>query len=201
MRKKELTDTGMNVRTIIEIDDDARNVWKALTDPRKTERYMFGWEIASSFAPGTPVAWHEGTPDGQLIHMRGMVLVNRKHEFLRYTTWSPDWGLPDGLANHTTVTCEVTRHHGRTRLTITHGDFSIYPEGKAIATMMSRRWAEALTHMKWLLEDEATYVYGPSMAQPGELPLRLTAPTGHPFIERSQPIRSTWHGGPAALAG
>lgn len=49
--------SGYTARASVRIDAPREDVWAALVDPEKIERYMFGTEVVTDWKEGADISW------------------------------------------------------------------------------------------------------------------------------------------------
>jgi GNAT superfamily N-acetyltransferase/uncharacterized protein YndB with AHSA1/START domain len=75
-------------RAEIEVGATPEEVWRGITDPELTRRYVYGCDIEGEWRPGTPWRYHQG---GQSV-IEGSVVEARPPRLLRLTArdvWNP----------------------------------------------------------------------------------------------------------------
>jgi uncharacterized protein YndB with AHSA1/START domain len=123
-------DKPLFIKNSIVIDAPADKVWDALTNPEQTKKYMFGCETVSDWKPGSPLLW-KGTHEGkEMIFVKGDIIEIKPPGFLKYTTFDPNSTIDDVSENYLAVTYELTPENGKTRLTVTQGDYSTVADGE-----------------------------------------------------------------------
>lgn len=124
MEKKFITNT-------IVINADRDSVWKALTDPQQTKKYMFGCETVSDWKLGSPLLWKGSYEGKDVVFVKGIITDIKPGKFLAYTTFDPNnAAMPDVPENYLTVTYDLQENNGQTLLTVTQGDYSKVAEGE-----------------------------------------------------------------------
>ncbi|MEJ7643980.1 MAG: SRPBCC domain-containing protein [Chryseolinea sp.] len=143
------------VKNEIVINGPAHKVWDALVNPEQTKKYMFGCETVSDWKPGSTLLWrglHEGK---EMIFVKGNILEIRPEEFLEYTTIDPNSNIDDTSENYLHVTYSLLEQQGKTKLTVTQGDYFKVAEGDrryAEAYNGGQGWSPILTAIKELVE-------------------------------------------------
>jgi len=102
----------------IAIDAPRAKVWKALTDPAKIEKYMFGAKVTSDWKKGSPITW-KGEWNGKKFEDKGEILQIAPERTLQYSHWSPLGGKPDRPESYHTVTIELSGSGDRTKVWLT----------------------------------------------------------------------------------
>ena len=135
------------------IQSSPEQVWQALTDPDRTERYFHSTRIDSAFEKGAPVSYR--MPDGT-VAVEGEVLEVELHRRLAIT-WHVLYDEECRLERPSRVTFEIEPLGDVCRLTMTHDDF----DGEtATYRNVSQGWGAILCSLKTLIET------GEPMAQP-----------------------------------
>ena len=139
----------------INIKASAAKVWKALTDPEQTKKYMFGCETVSDWKPGSALLWrgeYEGKP---MVFVKGNIVEIQPEKLLSYTVFDPNSKMEDVPKNYLTVTYKLKYVNGTTILSVTQGDYSIVAEGERRykeAYNGGEGWNPILVKIKELLE-------------------------------------------------
>jgi uncharacterized protein YndB with AHSA1/START domain len=128
---------------VIYIASTPEKVFAALTDPKLSARYWFGYEVKSDWKIGAPFAL---TKDGKRWDT-GKVLEYDPPRRLSYS-FHPEH---DGLENEkpSCVAFDLEEINGQVKLTMTHGEFD---EGSAVFPKISVGWPAVLSSLKSLLE-------------------------------------------------
>ena len=109
----------------IEIAAAPARVWRVLTEPEFTARYMFGCVPVTDWRVGSIVEWRGPvrSKSTSLVLATGTVLACDPGRRLRYTVFPLGMGLADVPSNHVPVTVVLTPTAGGTRVEVTQGDF------------------------------------------------------------------------------
>ncbi|MGA7270527.1 MAG: SRPBCC domain-containing protein [Acidimicrobiia bacterium] len=102
----------------IEIRSTPEDVWDALTEPERIQKYMFGTRVETDWNVGSPIAW-KGEWEGKQYEDKGKILVFDPERELSYSHYSPLTGAPDVPENYHTVTIKLTPDDGVTNVTLT----------------------------------------------------------------------------------
>jgi uncharacterized protein YndB with AHSA1/START domain len=133
-------------------------VWAALTDPDRTERYWRGLRLESTWEPGAPVKWvKNGTAS---IH--GEVVESDPPRKL-VTTWNREFddGVTEGPSR---VTWEIEPMGAVSRLRLVHDDFH---GPSRMYDMAATSWPIVLSSLKTMLEsDDVLAVPDTALAPP-----------------------------------
>lgn len=142
------------VSKTIRIHATARDIWKALTDPDLTERYMHNSRVVSDWKVGSPI-FFTGLSDGkETMFVKGEIVKYEPFKVLAFTCFGPQSGLPDIPANYTTVTYELHPDEADTLVLVTQGDFATVADGEKRYKETLGGWDYALIGLKTLLEIE-----------------------------------------------
>lgn len=101
-----------------EIRSTPADIWNALTEPERIQKYMFGTRVETDWNVGNPIAW-KGEWQGKQYEDKGKVLVFDPERELSYSHYSPLTGAPDVPENYHTVTIELTPGGDETKVTLT----------------------------------------------------------------------------------
>lgn len=116
----------MEKRLIVEkkivVNASAENLWAVLTESPYTQEYMFNCSVTTSWCEGDPILWH-GVFQGYEANQKGVVLVYDPYKEISYTTFDPNFGLPDEEQNYIRVTYILRENSGETELTIRNETF------------------------------------------------------------------------------
>ena len=129
---------------VVYIASTAEKVWQALTDPKMTEQYWFGYQISSDWKVGSRyTAGMAGAPPFD----KGIVLECDPPRRLSYT-WHPQY---EAFLHerHSRVTFELVQLDSQVQLTVTHDEFD---EGSKVFESISGGWPRVLSSLKSLLE-------------------------------------------------
>lgn len=128
------------IRNDILINASRERVWDALTNPQQTAKYMFGCQALSDWKPGSPLLWKGEYEGKKMVFVKGNVVDIVPPDHLAYTVIDPNNpSIPDIPENYLVVTYNLTDEHGKTRLTVTQGDYSKVAEGQ-------KRYEESYNH-------------------------------------------------------
>ena len=139
----------------ITINAPITRVWKALVDPEKTKKYMFGCEAVSDWKVGSPLIWKGVWDNKEMIAVKGTVLRFQPFDFLAYTTFDPNnTAIEDIPENYLTVTYSLTDNEGKTNLNVTQGDYAKVADGQKRydEAMNAGGWESILAEIKKLVE-------------------------------------------------
>jgi uncharacterized protein YndB with AHSA1/START domain len=123
-------------------------VWAALVTPASIKQYMFGTNVTSEFAEGSPISW-QGEWQGRAYEDKGTIKRAEAGRLLEYTHFSPLSGQPDVPQNYHTVTVELVDAGDQTRVILTQ-DKNATEEERAHS---QKNWEMMLSELKKFLED------------------------------------------------
>jgi uncharacterized protein YndB with AHSA1/START domain len=123
-------------------------VWRALTDPALTGRWMGGFRMLSSWQPGAPFTI-VGSLNGRDYAETGTVLAADPPRLLRYDQWSRLWRVPDRPENRAVMTITLTPDDDATHLALVHE----LPAVEAIVPHSRFFWTVSLGQLRALFED------------------------------------------------
>jgi uncharacterized protein YndB with AHSA1/START domain len=140
------------VKDVVEIAAPVANVWRMLTEPALTQKYMFGCAAVTDWKVGSALEW-AATVDGKaVVYVKGTVLAVEAPHLVSYTTIGVGMGLADVPENYLTVTCRLTPVGDKTRLEITQGDYARVSDGKKRYDDTLSGWSAVLQQMKSVAE-------------------------------------------------
>jgi uncharacterized protein YndB with AHSA1/START domain len=125
------------------IETSAEKLWQALTDGDFTERYWFGYRVASDWKPGSPYRFAKAGTGS----VEGKVIAADPPRRLAYT-----WDLcsPGPEPERTSrVTFDLEPRGKAIKLTVTHDELD--ERGKTLRDI-SAGWPMVLANLKTLLE-------------------------------------------------
>lgn len=136
----------------IDIEATANEVWKILTDPEKTKRYMYGCEVISDWNPGDPIIW-KGAED-KVVYVKGNIITFEPGKKLSFTVFDPNANYDDLPENYLTVVYTLNSQGNQTRLHVTQGDYSAVQDGEKRYqdTVSQGGWQPVLEGIKDLAE-------------------------------------------------
>jgi uncharacterized protein YndB with AHSA1/START domain len=119
-------------------------VWQALTDPKISAKYWFGYSVGAGGEVGSAVALK--SPEGKVMD-KGVILESDPPRRLAYS-WSPQY---EEFKNErpSRVTFTIVPHKDQVQFTIVHDDFD---EGSKAFESISGGWPKVLSSLKSLLE-------------------------------------------------
>ena len=129
---------------VVYIASTAEKVWRALTDPKMTEQYWFGYQVSSDWKVGSRyTTGMAGAPPFD----KGIVLESDPPRRLSYT-WHPQY---ESMLHErqSRVTFELVQLESQVQLTVTHDEFD---EGSKVFESISGGWPRVLSSLKSFLE-------------------------------------------------
>jgi len=142
------------VETSLEIDAPPARVWRVLTDPTVTPRYMFGCAAITSWKVGSPLLWRARREGAERVYVKGTVLAFEPERLLQYTTIGVGMGIEDAPRNYLTVTHRLTPlPGGRTRLDVAQGDFAGVDDGARRHQESVANWRHTAERLKEVAEE------------------------------------------------
>jgi len=134
----------------ITINAPVSKVWEALTKPELTRKYMFECDAISEWKKGSPLIW-QGHQDGR-VYVKGSIVNIEPQKLLQFTTFDPNSKLPDIASNYVTVTYKLSSENGKTKLTVTDGDFAKVDDGEKRFQESIGGWEATLPKLKETVE-------------------------------------------------
>jgi uncharacterized protein YndB with AHSA1/START domain len=122
-------------------------VWKALTEPKLIEEYMFGTHVETDWKPGSRIVW-KGDYDGKRYEDKGEILDVQPGKRLELTHYSPLSGDEDRPENYHTVVYELEGRGATTRVALSQ-------DGNAddeAAEHSRSNWEKVLSGLKQTVE-------------------------------------------------
>lgn len=91
---------------------------------------MYGCEVLSDWAIGSPILWQETTEDGaEIIYVKGEIQEYQAGKKVTFSMIDPNMGLPDIPENYVNLCYEVSGMEGGSTLKVTQGDFAAVANG------------------------------------------------------------------------
>jgi uncharacterized protein YndB with AHSA1/START domain len=142
------------VQLSIDIAAPPWRVWRVLTEPAMTRRYMFGCAAISNWKVGSPLLWRAEHEGRETVFVKGTVLAFEPDRLLRYTTIGVGMGLADEPSNYLTVTHRLTAlAGGSTRLDVSQGDFAAVEGGLERFEDSIKNWRQTAAKLKAVAEE------------------------------------------------
>ena len=149
-------ETKKIVQNQITINASAEQVWDALTNPSKTQIYMFGCEAISDWKKGSPLIWKMIQEGKDLVPVKGIILEIDPPRRLKYTVIDPFAPYPDIPENYLRVTYELEEKNGETLFTVTQDGFETAADGEKRYTEINNNgdgWNPILEEIKKVAEN------------------------------------------------
>jgi uncharacterized protein YndB with AHSA1/START domain len=140
------------VKTSIDVAAPPEAVWRVLTEPALTKKYMFGCEAVTDWRPGSSLEWVITADGKRVTPVKGKIVECARGERLVYTVFGNGMGLADEPRNYLTVSCTLTKQGSGTRLDVTQGDFAAADNGRARYEETAAGWPQVLAQVKALAE-------------------------------------------------
>jgi uncharacterized protein YndB with AHSA1/START domain len=142
----------LKVKKSITLNADVSTVWKALTKPEMTKKYMLGTEVVSDWKVGSPILWKGSLQGEGKILVKGSIERIEAGKLLQFTTFDLNEKYSDVPSNYVQATYELTPKLGKTVLSVTQGDYSRVEDGLKRFTDADGSWNKALNALKTLVE-------------------------------------------------
>ncbi len=107
------------VEVEVEIRADPTTVWRDITAPGASARWLGGFQIVSAWEVGSPYAIR-GTLDGKPYAELGVVRAVEPGVMLRFDHFSRLWRIPDTPENRAVMEMRLIPVPGGTRLALRH---------------------------------------------------------------------------------
>jgi uncharacterized protein YndB with AHSA1/START domain len=135
------------IRVSIDIHAGPQMVWAGLTRPEMVKQYLFGTDLKTTWAVGSPITF-SGTYEGKAYEDGGTVLEVTPEARLAYTYWSSMSGLPNTPEHQQIVAFDLEPRGDDTRLILTQSNL---PSEQAREHSASN-WQMVLNGLKALVE-------------------------------------------------
>ena len=129
---------------VVYISSTPEKVWAALTDPKMSAQYWFGYSVDAGGKVGSPVALR--SPEGKTMD-KGVILESDPPRRLSYS-WSPQY-VEFRNERPSRVTFDLKPFKGQVKLTVVHDDFD---EGSKVFESISGGWPKVLSSLKSFME-------------------------------------------------
>jgi uncharacterized protein YndB with AHSA1/START domain len=139
--------TGHVATAEVDISASPEQVWSALVDPEKIEKYMFGSHVETDWRPGSPIVW-KGEYEGKAYEDKGQVVEVVPEQRLRVTHFSPLTGQEDVPENYHELTYELDERGDKVHLSLSQDNNGSEDEAKH----SEENWQMMLTGLKELVE-------------------------------------------------
>lgn len=139
--------TDLILKTNVEINLAATEVWEALTDPEVLKKTLFGCDVVTDWKEGSPILF-KGSWDGHSFVDRGTILTYKEGKSYEYNYWSNFSGLPDQPENYSIIKFELSEANGTTKLSLEQRSFAT----QSMYEHSIKNWEVALSSLKKLIE-------------------------------------------------
>ena len=102
----------------IRIQAPKLNVWEAITNPQKNEKYFLGTQTECDWKKGSRI-FFRGEWEGKPYEDKGTILEIDPGSYVKYNYWSSFSGTPDVPENYANISYDVKEDQNATHLTIT----------------------------------------------------------------------------------
>jgi len=131
-----------------DIDAPPERVWAALTDPEQIKEYMFGSEVVTDWAKGSPIVW-KGEYEGKKYEDKGEIVEIEPERRLEVTHFSPLSGEDDVPENYHRVRYELEESEGKTHLALSQDNNT----SEEAAQHSRQNWQKMLEALKGVVEN------------------------------------------------
>lgn len=131
----------------ITIQASTDRVWSILTDPAAIKNFMFGTDVVTDWAIGSPILWR-GIWQNKEYEDRGVILEFDPGRRLVNTHFSPLSGQEDRPENYHTLTWTLATDAGKTKLTLSQDNNASAEEAAHSKSM----WDTVVESVKTLAE-------------------------------------------------
>lgn len=98
----------MIINKTIPFEGNQEQVWDLLTNPAKTQKYMFGCEVLSDWKLGSTIIWKGKTEEGEdIIYVKGEITEIDMGTTVSFTMFDPNMGLKDIPENYVKLTYDL----------------------------------------------------------------------------------------------
>lgn len=137
------------VKSAVQINAPASQVWQALVDPKLIKRYLFDTDVTTDWKVGSPITY-TGVWEGRSYEDKGMILKIEPERLLISTYWNSFSGVPDTPEYYQTVRYELNPNGG-THTTLTVTQDNIKSEEDVIRS--EQNWNITLEALRKVVED------------------------------------------------
>jgi len=141
----------MIIHETVHFKANKTEVWDLLTNPAKTQQYMFGSEVVSNWKVGDLIEWKGKTDTGEIItFVKGEVVAYAAENSITQTMFDPHMGLDDIPENYAKLTYSLIENETGTTLQITQ-DFTGVDQAKKRFEESKKGWPMVIQAMKEML--------------------------------------------------
>ncbi|MFD0750067.1 SRPBCC domain-containing protein [Mucilaginibacter calamicampi] len=137
----------LSLKTSIDINAPAAEVWEALTNPAIIKQYFFGTDLNTDWKEGSPIVW-TGEWQGKTYQDKGKVLQVDPGKYVKYSYWSSMSGTEDKPENYQNVSYTLTENNGVTRFELEQDNI----KDEAAKQHSEQNWQTVFEKMKELVE-------------------------------------------------
>ncbi|NEN05586.1 SRPBCC domain-containing protein [Diaminobutyricibacter tongyongensis] len=139
---------SLTAEASVHVDADREAVWRALTDPGLIAQYLFGTQVETDWAVGSPITY-SGVWEGKPYQDKGTILVFDEPNTIVSTFFSALRGKPDIPENYQNVTYRIDDavDGGVTVTVIQDGNAD-----EAEAAHSARNWTMVLEGLRGVVE-------------------------------------------------
>ncbi len=138
---------NISLKTKIDINAPAAEVWDALTNPVVIKQYFFGTDLKTDWKQGSPIVW-TGEWQGKTYQDKGKVLEIDPGRYVKYSYWSSMSGTEDKPENYQNVSYRLNEVNGITTLELTQDNI----KDEASKQHSEQNWQMVFGKMKELVE-------------------------------------------------
>ncbi|MEO8760622.1 MAG: SRPBCC domain-containing protein [Bacteroidia bacterium] len=120
----------LEIKNSITINASPKRVWDVLTNPKQTQKYMFGCETVSDWKVGSQLLWQAMYEGKNTVFVSGKIVSIEPTEKLVYTVFDPNSTMENIPENYLTVTYDLIAENGQTILNVTQGNYATVAEGE-----------------------------------------------------------------------
>lgn len=139
----------MKIEQSIRIDASPTQLWEVLTNPDYTEQYMYNCRVNTDWELGSEITW-KGNFRGYNAFQKGEVVEYEPMSHLKYTTFDPNYGLPDEPENYIHVGYHVHKSGDGSLLTV---DNETFDGDKKRLAHIKQGWETVLNGIKEVAEE------------------------------------------------
>lgn len=144
------------VTNTIAINAPASRVWKMLTDPDETAKYMFGCRATSDWKAGSALTWPGVYEEKEMVFVTGNILEIVPEKILVYSVIDPNAPYPKTPENHLKVKYELHESNGATTLIVSQYGFEGAADGEKRYTEIYNKgegWNPILEQIRTIAEN------------------------------------------------
>lgn len=128
-------------------------VWDAITNPDKIEKYMFGARCESDWKPGSKTNFFVKQNERDVTVVKGEVIRNEPLKYLEHTLFPAGSKITDTLENYLVIVYELKAlSETETELSVTQKGFKYVEDGMNRYIETQKGWKAALPMLKEVAE-------------------------------------------------